>query len=176
MTFNVSQFQNRLSGDGARPNLFEVRISSFGDDFSFLCKAAQLPGSTIGVVEVPYFGRSLKLAGNRTFTEWTVTVINDEDFAVRDALMQHMARINSHAENVAEDLFDGYTFDARVTQYRKTGEVAKTYKMVGAWPTDVSPIELDWGSNDTIEEFQVTFAYQYWDTNDGETENLTFVS
>ena len=171
--FNINSFQTRLAGDGARPNLFQVSIPSLGvDNLSFLCKAAQLPGSTLGVVEVPYFGRALKLAGNRTFAEWTVTVINDEDFAVRDAFMRHMGRINSHEGNVAEDLFDGYTFDAEVKQYGKTGDVIKRYTMVGAWPTDVSPIELDWGSNDTIEEFQVTFAYQYWKTPEEDEENL----
>ena len=162
MAFNISNFTSNFSGDGARPNLFEVDITRIGQNFSFLCKAAQLPGSTIGLVEVPYFGRNVKFAGNRTFAEWTVTVLNDEDFAVRNALEILMQDINSHEENLAAVLADGYQFDALVKQYSKVGDIIKTYEFKGMFPTDISPIELDWGSNDTIEEYQVTFAYQYW--------------
>ena len=162
MAFNISNFTSNFAGDGARPNLFEVDITRIGQNFSFLCKAAQLPGSTIGLVEVPYFGRNVKLAGNRTFAEWTVTVLNDEDFAVRNALEILMQDINSHEENLAAVLSDGYQFDAIVKQYSKIGDIIKTYEFKGMFPTDISPIELDWGSNDTIEEYQVTFAYQYW--------------
>lgn len=162
MAFNISNFTSNFAGDGARPNLFEVDITRIGQNFSFLCKAAQLPGSTIGLVEVPYFGRNVKLAGNRTFAEWTVTVLNDEDFAVRNALEILMQDINSHEENLASVLSDGYQFDAIVKQYSKIGDIIKTYEFKGMFPTDISPIELDWGSNDTIEEYQVTFAYQYW--------------
>lgn len=162
MAFNISNFTSNFAGDGARPNLFEVDITRIGQNFSFLCKAAQLPGSTIGLVEVPYFGRNVKLAGNRTFAEWTVTVLNDEDFAVRNALEILMQDINSHEENLAAVLSDGYQFDAIVKQYSKIGDIIKTYEFKGMFPTDIAPIELDWGSNDTIEEYQVTFAYQYW--------------
>ena len=162
MAFNISNFTSNFAGDGARPNLFEVDITRIGQNFSFLCKAAQLPGSTIGLVEVPYFGRNVKFAGNRTFAEWTVTVLNDEDFAVRNALEILMQDINSHEENLAAVLSDGYQFDALVKQYSKVGDIIKTYEFKGMFPTDISPIELDWGSNDTIEEYQVTFAYQYW--------------
>ena len=162
MAFNISNFTSNFSGDGARPNLFEVDITRIGQNFSFLCKAAQLPGSTVGLVEVPYFGRNVKFAGNRTFAEWTVTVLNDEDFAVRNALEILMQDINSHEENLAAVLADGYQFDALVKQYSKVGDIIKTYEFKGMFPTDISPIELDWGSNDTIEEYQVTFAYQYW--------------
>ena len=162
MAFNITDFTSNFTGDGARPNLFEVDITRIGQNFSFLCKAAQLPGSTIGIVEIPYFGRNIKYAGNRTFAEWTVTVLNDEDFAVRNALETLMADINSHETNQAEVLADGYQFDAIVKQYSKVGDIVKTYEFKGMFPTDISPIELDWGSNDTIEEYQVTFAYQYW--------------
>jgi len=162
MAFNIADFQSNFLGDGARPNLFEVQVTRLGQDFSFVCKAAQLPGSTIGVVEVPYFGRAIKYAGNRTFQEWTVTILNDENFETRNTLELIMADINSHEGNLATLLQDGYSFNADVIQYGKTGDELKRYTFNGMFPTDISPIDLDWGSNDTIEEYQVTFAYQYW--------------
>jgi hypothetical protein len=162
MPFNISEFTSTFTGDGARPNLFEVQINRLGPNFNFLCKAAQLPGSTVGLVEVPYFGRNVKYAGNRTFADWTVTILNDEDFAIRNALELLMQDINSHEENLAAVLADGYQFDALVTQYSKVGAPIKEYTFRGMFPIDISPIELDWGANDTVEEYQVTFAYQYW--------------
>ena len=174
MAFNVNEFRSQMVGDGARPNLFEVSMpfpgfSQPGDaqkKLTFMCKTAQLPGSTVGVVPVQYFGRELKFAGNRTFTDWTLQIINDEDFAIRNALESWMNAINSHAGNVRNGSAaspTSYTVDAIVTQYGKTGDVLKTYKFVGMFPQDVAPIDLDWGSNDAIEEYAVTFAYQWWE-------------
>ena len=168
MAFSITDFQGKLSGDGARPNLFEVECTRVGSDMNFLCKAAQLPGSTIGVLEVPYFGRSVKFAGNRTFAEWQVTILNDENFAIRNTLEGLMNDINSHADNTAALFADGYQFDAKVSQYSKLGGIVKIYNFVGMFPTDIAPIDLDWSSNDTIEEYSVTFAFQYW-TADGIT-------
>jgi hypothetical protein len=165
MAFNISEFQSAMSFDGARPNLFQVTIPVFDQKLTFTCKTAQLPGSTLGVIEVPYFGRAVKLAGNRTFPEWVVTVINDEDFLIRNQLEEWMASINTHETNLATDLFQGYSFDASVVQYGKQGDIIKDYTFVGMFPTDLSPIELDWGSNDTIEEYSITFQYQYWTSN-----------
>lgn len=162
--FNIKEFQGNFVYDGARPNLFQVTIPTFTNKLSFTCKAAQLPGSTLGTVEVPYMGRMLKLAGNRTFAEWTVTILNDEDFLVRNLLEGWMGQINGHATNVATALAADYTFDATVTQYGKQGDDLKAYKFVGMFPTDVAPIDLDWGSNDAVEEYSVTFAYQFWTT------------
>jgi hypothetical protein len=165
MAFNVNTFRNQFTGDGARPNLFEVLIPDIaGPKLTFTCKAAQLPASTVGVIDVPYFGRQIKLAGNRTFADWTITILNDEDFEVRDALEERMSLINSHAGNESE-LFGSYSFDAIVNQYGKTGDIIKTYNFVGMFPTEIGAIDLDWGSNDTIEEYTVTFAYQYWTSN-----------
>jgi hypothetical protein len=178
MAFNVSEFRSQLVGDGARPNLFSVSLvfpTSFVPDGSaaalkstFMAKSAQLPGSTVGTVPLYYFGRELKFAGNRTFTDWTVTIVNDEDFVIRDALEEWMNGINSHAGNIRNAqafASSGYTTDATVNQYGKTGENLKNYTFVGMYPVDISPIDLDWGSNDTIEEYSVTFAYQYWTSN-----------
>ena len=167
MPFNINQFKGAMNLDGARPNLFEVTIPVFNRKLVFTCKTAQLPGSTLGVVEVPYFGRMIKLAGNRTFTEWTVSVLNDEDFVVRNQIESWMADINAHERNVADKLYGlpglgGYAFDSTVDQYGKQGNIIKSYNFVGMWPIDLSPIELSWDANDQIEEYQVTFAYQYW--------------
>ena len=187
MAFNVNEFRSQMVGDGARPNLFEVSMpfpgfSQPGDaqkKLTFMCKTAQLPGSTVGVVPVQYFGRELKFAGNRTFADWTLTIINDEDFVVRNSIESWMNSINSNVSNVrapAASRPAGYTTDATVTQYGKTGGVIKQYKFIGMFPIDITPIDLDWGSNDTIEEYTVTFAYQYWTarTTDGYTsKNIT---
>jgi hypothetical protein len=182
MAFNVAEFRANLVGDGARPNLFSVSlvfpaIATAGgpvasQKITFLAKTAQLPGSTVGQVPLYYFGRELKFAGNRTFADWSLQVINDEDFSVRTALESWMNSINSHAGNVRNSSGvspSSYSTDATVTQYNKAGQAIQTYKFVGMFPLDVAPIDLDWGTNDTIEEFNVTFAYQYW-TNEASTD------
>lgn len=176
MAFNVAEFRANMIGDGARPNLFSVSlvfptIVTGGADASrkvtFMAKGAQLPGSTIGTVPVYYFGREMKLAGNRTFPDWTLQIINDEDFTIRNSLESWMNLINSHGGNIRDPQAKnvvGYSADATVIQYGKTGDVLKTYKFVGIFPLDVAPIDLDWGSNDTIEEYSTTFAYQWWES------------
>ncbi len=177
MAFSVNDFRSQMVGDGARPNLFEVSMpfpafSAPGNaqqKLTFMCKTAQLPGSTVGVVPVQYFGRELKFAGNRTFADWTLTVINDEDFLVRNAFERWMNGINSHNLNIRNPVAlapFGYTQDAEVYQYGKTGNILKKYKFIGVFPTDITPIDVDWGSNDTIEEFSVTLSYQWWDAID----------
>ena len=174
MAFNVSQFRSNLLFDGARPNLFEVNLgfpsvvtdgTTSGQKALFMAKAAQLPGSSIGTVPMYYFGRELKMAGNRTFTDWTVTIVNDEDFAIRNSLEVWLGKINSHAGNIRAATTNtplGYTADSSVVQYGKDGSILKQINMVGMFPIDISPIDLGWDQNDTIEEYQVTFAYQYW--------------
>jgi hypothetical protein len=130
-------------------------------------KQHNLPGSTIGVVPVQYFGRELKFVGNRTFADWTLTVINDEDFVIRNAFERWMNGINSHSLNVRNPVAlapGGYTVDGEVTQFGKTGDQLKRYKFLGLFPTDLTPIDVDWGSNDTIEEFSITLAYQWWES------------
>jgi T4-like virus tail tube protein gp19 len=174
MTFNVQEFRAQLVGDGARPNLFNVSLifptiaangSAAGQKTTFFAKSAQLPGSTLGQVPMFYFGRELKFAGNRTFADWTLTIVNDEDFVIRNSLESWMNAINSHQPNLRDPNAlnqNGYTVDALVTQYSKTGPAIKAYNFVGIFPIDVAPIDLDWGSNDSIEEYSVTFAYQWW--------------
>lgn len=174
MAFSVNEFRSQMVGDGARPNLFEVSMpfpvfSAPGDaqsKLTFMCKSAQLPGSTVGVVPVNYFGRELKFAGNRTFADWNITIINDEDFIVRNAFERWMNGINSHNLNVRNPLASaplGYSVDADVVQFGKKGDRIKRCRFVGIYPTDLTAIDLDWGSNDTIEEFSVNLTYQWWD-------------
>lgn len=175
MAFDVNQFRTSLVGDGARPNLFEVQLqfptyvqlaASASSKSRFLVRAAQLPGSTVGLVPLFYFGRESKLAGNRTYADWTIQIINDEDMVIRNAFEQWINGINDPIGNVrspSADVVDGgYGSDAVVTHYSKDNKVIKQYNIVGMFPVDVSPIEVDWGSNDTIEEFTVTLAFQYW--------------
>jgi hypothetical protein len=193
MAFQISDFTQRLTGDGARPNLFQVVMSNIpgitGNKLSFMAKSAQLPGSTLGTVPVYYFGREMKFPGNRTFADWTITIINDEDFMIRNAIESWMNSINSNESNIRSnsgvsisETGQNYTTDAQVFQYGKAGPqtanasngAIKGYNFVGMFPVDLSPIDLDWGSNDSIEEFSVTFAYQYWTTGvNGQTIGLT---
>ena len=177
MAFNVAEFRANMIGDGARPNLFSVSLTFptiaenstiANQKVTFMAKTAQLPGSTVGTVPVYYFGREMKFAGNRTFADWTLTIINDEDFAIRNSIESWMNAINSHSGNVRNSAAinaTGYTVDATVTQYAKTGGEIKKYKFVGLFPIDLAPIDLDWGSNDTIEEYATTFAYQWWEAD-----------
>ena len=162
MPFNITDFKGNFPFDGARPNLFEVNIPVFDQKLTFTAKTAQLPGSTVGTIEVPYFGRTIKMAGNRTFPEWTITVINDEDFIIRNQLEEWMARINGHESNIAEAFYSQYSFDAEVYQYGKQGNILKTYTFIDMFPVDISPIDVSWDANDAIEEYAVTFQYQYW--------------
>jgi hypothetical protein len=174
MAFNVNQFRSQLTGDGARPNLFEVRLNfpNFAQGAAvaaqkstFMVKTAQLPGSTLGIAPVNYFGREVKVAGNRTFADWSVTIINDEDFAIRNSFESWIKGINDNEGNVRSNRARSslyYGSDAYVTQYSKDAKAIKRYQMIGMFPTDISAIDLDWGSNDSIEEFTVNFTLQYW--------------
>jgi len=173
MAFNIYEFRSQMQGDGARPNLFEVQMTfptfinpgAAARKMSFMCKSASLPGSQIGQVPLQYFGREVKLAGNRIFPEWTVTILNDEDFVVRNGFEKWLAGINSHVSNIRAQWAGnslGYATDATVKQYGKKGDKLKSYSFVGMFPVDVSQIDLDWGANDSIEEYTVTLAFQYW--------------
>lgn len=184
MAFNPTEFRAALVGDGARQNLFKINMNfpSFTNQgtatqgvstqaaakITLMCNAAQLPGVTVGVIPMQYFGREVKVAGNKTFQDWTITIINDEDFLIRNSFERWLQGINSHNANLrspnARTTFD-YAVDASVDQYGKEGDIIKTYNFVGMFPMDISPIDVAWGSNDAIEEFSVTLAYQYWTDN-----------
>lgn len=165
MAFNVNAFKGELSGGGARPSLFEVNITGQGvPDTRFHARATSIPQSTLGTIIVPYFGRQIKLAGNRTFDDWTVTILNDEDFEIRKAMEAWSNSINSHIDNTQTAGPDkaGYQGTAEVIQYGKDGNQLETYKFTGIYPVAVAPIDLTWEA-EAIEEYTVTFAYDWWE-------------
>lgn len=178
MAFNVNEFAGALKDGGARSALFQVQITNPINGIAdikvpFLCKAAAIPAATLGTVEVPYFGRTVKLAGNRTFAEWTPTIINDEDFAIRNAMEQWSNAINSLQGNVSTNGGSSpslYKSTAQVTQYSKTGEILRVYNFVGIFPSEVSQIDLAW-DQEGVQEYTVTFQYDYWEVSGGSTGN-----
>lgn len=179
MAFNITELQAQLQFGGARPTQFMVHITnpfaSAGDTkLSFTCRATSAPPSLLGVIRVPYFGRSVPIPGDRQFMSWNVTVINDEDFVVRNALETWSNAINAHQRNVAVspaplDLMSQGT----ITQYGKAGNVIRTYQLNNIFPTQISDMNLDWAATDQLQEFQVTFEYSYWEIISTETGNFT---
>jgi hypothetical protein len=161
-----------LAGGGTRPNLFEVELAfpnslSIDNDVKeksrFLVKAAALPASNITPVEVNFRGRILKIAGERTFDTWTITVINDLDFSIRSAFEKWMNLINKMDDNTgAVDPLE-YQPDAFVHQLDRDGSVLRTYKFHDVFPTNISQIDLSYETTDTIEEFTVEMQVQWWE-------------
>jgi T4-like virus tail tube protein gp19 len=167
----VDDFKSKIRGGGARPNLFKATINFptyAGGDVeltSFLCEAAQLPGSTMGTIIVPFRGRQLKLAGDRTFEPWIVTIINDTDMAIRNAMERWMNGMNAHSANTGLTNPVDYEADLIIEQLDKDGTTVKTYNLRGCFPTNVSPIDVNYASTDEIERFQVEFQVQYWESS-----------
>jgi hypothetical protein len=174
MPFNIRDFKsNGLVYGGARPSLFEVYLTLptalqvdqvSQQKFTFACRAAQLPASSIESIDIPYFGRKIKVAGDRTFADWTVTILNDEDFGVRSMMEQWTNALNRLESNIRQpDLtIENYKTDIDVIQYGKDGSIIRAYQLVGAFPTSVDSIDLDWDTTNTVETFTTTFAYDYW--------------
>ena len=180
---NVSSFIQRV-GQGVKPNMFMVDVnfpsvlSKSADDLettNIMCKSAALPGSNLGVIEVPFRGRTVKIAGDRTFDTWTVTFFNDKDFKLRAFFEEWANKINTHEANTSE-LFvpnssTGYTADLKVKQLEKddttTGSVLRQYTLFYCFPTNVSQIDLAYDSNDQIEEFTVEWQYSYFKAEGG---------
>lgn len=168
---NINDFKANLTGGGARPNLFKVIMAwpaDVGGDSlksSFMIKGASLPASIVAETIVPYMGRQVKIAGDRTFEPMSLTVINDTDMSVRNSFERWLGLINSHESNTGEQNPDAYQADLIIQQYNRAGNVIKEYKLVGAFPTNVSAIDLNWETNDTVEEFTCEMSYQYWTSN-----------
>lgn len=163
-----------MSGDGARQNLFQVQFTNLGNGSAdlkvpFMCQAASIPASNLGTIQVPYMGRFIKLAGDRTYDSWVVTVINDEDFRIRNALEEWSNKINRFEGNIRD--IDRYKSQAQVIQYGKRGQILRVYEFDGIFPSTVSPIDLGWDINDSIEMFQVEFQYDLWTVKGGITGN-----
>jgi hypothetical protein len=173
-SLDVDSFVAQFNGGGARPNLYKITLNfpsivpNVGDaqKRSMLCKAASLPQSTIGVVPVPYMGRQIKVAGDKEFPDWTVTMFNDTDFDTRRAFETWLAAINSHVSNVGVSNPLMYYADLKIEQLNKLGNIIYTYNMYNCFPLEVGEITLGYDQNDQIEEFTVTFSLNYW-TSDG---------
>ncbi len=176
MAFTVTDFKSNMAAQSgsARPSLYQVDINgknlstSFSNNENILCKAASIPASTIAPLPINYAGRAYKWNGFRTFDNWTVTVINDEDFGIRNKMSQWMrliggqfdgTRDTSHGDQLlGKQWFDG---DATVTQLSTSGKALSKYKFHYLWPTELAGIPVDW-SSDAVQEYTVTFAYDYW--------------
>ena len=172
MAFNINDIRSQLVGGGTRPNLFQVEILNPANGTAniktpFLIQATTIPAADLGVINVPYFGRLLKLAGDRRFGDWSVQVINDEDFAIRNAMEEWSNKINRLQRNVRE--ISRYKSTARVTQFGKDGTQLRVYEFDGIFPTVIGDIGLSWADADSYETFPVTFAYDYWTVVDGVT-------
>jgi len=170
---SINDFKAKLSGGGARPNQFKVVMPFPGyaqvggeiEDLAFLCQSTSLPAMTIGTFSVPFRGRSIKIAGDRTIATWSVTVLNDTNFKLRNAFERWQNGINSMSDNEGLTNPGDYQVDAFVDQLDRNGATIKSYTLRGAFPNDITSIALGMGSNDSIETFDVTFDYQYFDTN-----------
>jgi len=196
MAHSLTDFKSKLVGGGARPNLFEVEISPGelpvggldGDTFKYLCKAAQLPASNVASIDVPFRGRTFKVAGDRTFDTWTITVINDTDFAIRTVMEEWMQYVAQYQEGSGATTPASYMASATVRQLGRlrsnlgngegnskgTGlEAIAVYKFADIFPTNISAIDLSYDTSDTIEEFTVEFQVQYWypESKDGPSGN-----
>lgn len=173
MAFNINQFSAAgLPLGGARPSLFQVIVDTpngvpnVGARIAFTCNASQIPSSDLSVINIPYFGRQLKVAGTRTFPNWTATILNDEDFQVRQAMETWSNLINRHQANLRSAALAAsadYRTTATVTQYSKVGVPVRTYRFVNIFPQTIGTIDLSWDNADAVESFTVDFAYDYWD-------------
>ena len=186
----ISQFKSALIGGGARPNLFEVELTTIpggiswdADNFRYMCKAAQLPASNIAAIDIPFRGRIFKVAGDRTIDTWTVTIINDEGFRLRQAFEEWTGLIARLQNNLGATNPESYMTNAKVFQLGRgssksssdsTGDanaVLKEYEFVDIFPTTVGAIDLSYDTGDTIEEFDVEFQVQSYNIVAGNTPN-----
>ena len=186
MAFSVTSFKTNLQtgGGGARPSLYTVDINgpstySFSGNSNILVKAAAIPASTIAPLTTNYMGRAIKMPGFRTFDTWTVTVLNDEDMSARETIMKWMRAIAGTLQGNRDGTSGGPANsltksegDATVTQMGVKGTATQTWKVHQMWPTELGEIPLDW-SSDTIEEYTIAFAYDYWSHGTGSSTNDT---
>lgn len=178
--FNISSFREALAS-GAKPNLFRcvinpsdelstnladeglnVVFSATDGTFPFLCRSAAIPAMTLGVIEVPFRGRRIKVPGDRTFADWTVTVINDEDQAMRRAFSNWMNYINAvDGEEALRANSGDYRCTIRIEHLRADGTTSRVYELYDAFPTDLGAIDLSYDTVDAIQEFTVSFQYHF---------------
>lgn len=180
MSLNINDFKSALSQGGARPNLFRVRLgfpAGLGivglPKYEFLVRASSIPGVSDGVVEVPFRGRTFKVPGDKEFEDWSVTVYNDNDFAVHNDFIRWKNAISGFQTGEAASVSPADLFaDIQVEQLNRQNDVVKRFTLMDAWPNDVAAIDLSFDANPDIEEFEVTFSYQYWLAADGTTDGV----
>ncbi len=181
--FSLTDFRAALPGGGARPNLFEViladnpigtknAMTDVGRSSSTLCKAASMPGSKVTSIDVPFRGRSIRVPGVREFDEtWTTTVFNDTDFAFRRMIEEWMDNIASHDANIGSFALTELSTELSVYQLdHKDGARIRGYKFMNAWPSELSVMELAADTNDSIQEFDITWTYSYWMQDNDEVQ------
>jgi hypothetical protein len=163
----VDDFKSKLIGGGARGSLFKVTPNFPGfaqgdSEFaSFMCKGASLPASEISSLPIKFRGREIKLSGERTFSPWSITIINDGGLKVRAAFERWMDGINSHEGNIGKNSTADYMADMIVEQLDKEGTPVKTYNIKGAWPSNLAEVALSYDDSN-VTESTVTLEYQYW--------------
>lgn len=173
----IDKMKSALVGGGARSNYFEVELAlpgivgaTFTPEEVVLVKAAQMPASVLSPITVPFRGRQLQIAGDRTFEPWTVTILNDSGMEIRNKFEQWMNTMNSFAGNIsANDNPATYMADASVHQLDRTGARTKSYTFNGIWPSNISSIDVSYDSENTVEEFTVEFQVTYWTSNTTDT-------
>lgn len=161
----IEEFRSAMRDGGARASLFSMVVNYpalAGSSLQYFCRVSEIPGSQQNFITQKFAGREVKFTGQRTFTNLTVTVLNDEGFQVRSRLDQWMNLINNTLTNTSAFDQTGLVGDGTVSQFAKTGEEIATYKFVGMFPVNIAAIPLDWGNDAAIEEYTVEFAYQYW--------------
>ena len=169
---SIDNFKSVLQGGGVRPTMFQVELTfptgtvadttAMTNEGIFLCKGSQLPASNVGSIDVPFRGRKLKVTGDRAFEDWTVTITNDVSFQLRAGMEKWSELCQNHNFALGANTLDEYFATAIVRQLDRQGNQLRAYTFEGIWPTSVAAIDLDMGNNDTVEEYEVTFAVQYW--------------
>ena len=184
---SIDNFKSVLQGGGVRPTMFQVELTfptgtvadttAMTNEGIFLCKGSQLPASVVGEVIVPFRGRQLKVTGDRTFEDWTVTITNDVSFQLRAGMEKWSELCQNHNFALGANTLDEYFATAIVRQLDRQGNQLRAYNFEGIWPKNVAQIDLDMGNNDTVEEYEVTFAVQYWSAarNDDPTTSATAI-
>ena len=176
----ITDFKSKLTGGGARANLFEVVLTfpdaaqpstDVLDKSRFMVKGANLPASNIAQIEVPFRGRLLKIAGDRTFDTWTITVLNDTDFAIRSAFEKWMNTMNKMEDATGTQDPADYQSDAYVYQLDRDGSTLRTYRFHDIFPTNIQAIDLNYETTDTIQEFTVEMQVQWWEAIKGSGSN-----
>ena len=169
----INDFKAKLAGGGSRPNQFRVVMPFPGyaavggetEDMAFLCTATSIPAMSVANVSVPFRGRDIKIAGDRSFAAWTITVLNDTDFKLRNAFERWQNGINNMSDNEGLVNPADYQVDAFIDQLDRNGNVLKSYTFRGMFPTSIDDIALSYDTNNAVESFTAVHRYQYFETN-----------